>query len=58
MHYSQGVTCFQAKIGEANTPSLLLFMRLGYVEASRSCVFRVCSLTSCYKLLASAACVQ
>lgn len=37
----QGVTCFQAKVGEANAASLHLFKRLGYVEASRSRVFRV-----------------
>lgn len=38
---AQGVTCFQAKVGEANAASLHLFKQLGYVEASRSRVFRV-----------------
>lgn len=40
----QGISCFQAKIGFSNAASLRLFGRLGYVEVSRSQMFKEATL--------------
>ncbi|KAL3145230.1 hypothetical protein ABBQ32_000977 [Trebouxia sp. C0010 RCD-2024] len=39
-----GISCFQAKIGFSNAASLRLFGRLGYVEVSRSQMFKEATL--------------
>lgn len=43
-HGLQGIRCFLAKIGIANTSSLRLFEKLGYAEVSRSNVFNEATL--------------
>lgn len=43
-HPAQGVTKFRAKIGEANAPSIALMNKLGYVEVSRSSIFKEVTL--------------
>jgi hypothetical protein len=40
----QGINKFRAKIGETNTPSLQLMKKLGFVEVSRSSIFKEVTL--------------
>lgn len=43
-HHTLGMTTFYAKIGYDNSPSLALFLRMGFVAHSRSDIFREATL--------------